>query len=115
MITEYYEIVVGLTFCSFRYFTDLKAPKNMGNIAIITKLKYAIATPSILAGGLSVTFLTVSLTASSMFIGSSVAESAISYELFAEMRGEMAFVLRTKFDKKMTSVQLDLSSWPTGI
>lgn len=64
--------------------------------------------PSILVGGFSVTFFTVSLTVSSMFIGISVADSAISYELFAKMRGEMAFPLRTKFDKKMTSVQLGL-------
>lgn len=28
-----------LTFCSLRYFTDLKDPKNMGKIAITTKLK----------------------------------------------------------------------------
>lgn len=80
-----------LTFCSFKYFTDLKDPKKMGKIAIITKLKYAIATPSILVGGLSVTFLTASLTVFSIVIGISVADSAISYDIFVEMRGEMGF------------------------
>lgn len=71
--------------------------------------------PSILVGGFSVTFFTVSLTASSMFIGISVADSAISDVLFAKMRGEMAFALRTKFDKKMTSIQLALLCWSNVI
>lgn len=72
--------VMGLTFCSLRYFTDLKDPKNIGKIAIITKLKYAIATPSILEGTFSVAFLTVSRTLSPMSKGISVADSAIFTE-----------------------------------
>lgn len=71
-----------LTFCSFRYLTDLKDPKKMGKVAIITRLKYAIAIPSILDGGLSVTFFTASITLSWMFIGISVTGSAISTEVF---------------------------------
>lgn len=79
--SKYQKTLFELTFCSFRYFTDRKAPKNIGNTAIITKLKYAIAMPSILVGGFSVTFCTASLTASSILtIGISVADSAISYE-----------------------------------
>lgn len=69
-----------LTFCSFKYFTERKDPKNMGKIAIITKLKYAIATPSILDGGFSVTFCTASFKLSSMFTGISVTDSAIINE-----------------------------------
>ena len=55
------------TFCSMRYLTERKEPKNIGKRAIKTKLAYATNIPSGVAAALPVAFLAVSFTAAERF------------------------------------------------
>lgn len=55
------------TFCSMRYLTERKEPKNIGKRAIKTKLEYATSIPSGVAAALPVAFLAVSFTAADRF------------------------------------------------
>lgn len=55
------------TFCSMRYLTERKEPKNIGKSAIKTKPEYATNIPSGVAAALPVTFLAVSFTVAERF------------------------------------------------
>lgn len=91
------------TFCSMRYLTERKEPKNIGKSAIKTKLEYATSIPSVVAAALPVAFLAVSFTAAVRF-------ATVSFTTDSAILTLSLFFC----SRKRRQSQSSLLAWPRG-